>query len=104
MFTKVHVAFDNKTLHDRDLAAFESLWILMDCTEKVQYHIGFDFRSEETELILVDESDTASFKGHEMFAKLIEGRVCICFTATPDNCDGQGVEAQAIQALQFKQF
>jgi len=52
-----------------------------------------DFATEETELIIVDESDTASFESPERFAGLINGRACICFTATPDNCDGKGVEA-----------
>lgn len=93
MFTKVHIAFDNKALMERDLKDFESIWILLGCQDKVQYHIGLDFATEETELIIVDESDTASFESPERFAGLINGRACICFTATPDNCDGKGVEA-----------
>ena len=93
MFTKVHIAFDNKVLHDRDLKDFESLWILLNCKDKVQYHIGLDFPTEETELIIMDESDTASFNNPNRFAGLIDVRACICFTATPDNCDGKGAEA-----------
>lgn len=31
MFTKVHIAFDNKVLMERDLKDFESLWILLGC-------------------------------------------------------------------------
>jgi len=104
MFTKVHISFENNALMERDLAAFESLWILMDCKDKVEYHIGLDFATEDTELIIMDESDTASFRSPTRFAGLIDGRACICFTATPDNCDGKGVEASLIQALQFKQY
>ena len=104
MFTKVHISFDNETLKTRDLKDFESLWILLGCQEKVQYHVGRDFAAEETELIIVDESDTATFDSPERFAGLIDGRACICFTATPDNCDGRGIEAQVVQALQFKQY
>ena len=81
---------------ERDLKDFESLWILLGCQDKVQYHIGLDFPTKETELIIVDESDTASFYSPDRFAGLVDGRVCICFTATPDNCDGKGVEAQVI--------
>ena len=106
MFTKVHIAFDNKALMERDLKDFESLWILLNCKDKVEYHIGLDFVTGENELIIVDESDTVSFNAPEKFAQLIDGTACICFTATPDNCDGKGkgVEAQVIQALKFKQY
>ena len=96
MFTKVHLVFDNETLKGRDLKDFESLWTLLGCQEKVQYHIGQDFVAVEGELIIVDESDTPMFEAPERFAKLIDGIACICFTATPDNCDGKGVEAQVI--------
>lgn len=47
----------------------------------------------------MDESDTTMFESPEKFASLINGRACICLTATPDNCDGKGVEAKVIQAL-----
>lgn len=104
MFTKVHIVFDNEHLKSRDLADFESLWILLGYEDKVQYHVGFDFATEDTELIIIDESDTAMFDSPVRFAKLIDRRACICFTATPDNCDGKGVEAQVIQALHFKQY
>lgn len=52
----------------------------------------------------MDESDTATFDSPENFAKLIQGRACICFTATPDNGDGGGVEAKVVKALQLKVF
>ena len=38
------------------------------------------------------------------FAKFIEKKFCICFTATPSNCDQQGVEAEVVKALGFKQY
>ena len=104
MFTKVHIAFENEHLKARDLKDFESLWVLLNCKDKVEYHIGLDFTTEDNELIIIDESDTAMFDVPENFAHLIEGRACICFTATPDNCDGNGVESKVIQALHCKQY
>ena len=52
----------------------------------------------------MDESDTATFNTPDAFIKLINGRACICFTATPDNCDGKGVEAKVISALKLEVF
>jgi hypothetical protein len=52
----------------------------------------------------LDESDTATFNTPDAFIKLINGRACICFTATPDNCDGKGVEAKVISALKLEVF
>jgi hypothetical protein len=55
-------------------------------------------------MVIVDESDTATFNTPDAFIKLINGRACICFTATPDNCDGKGVEAKVISALKLEVF
>lgn len=38
------------------------------------------------------------------FAKFMEKKFCVCFTATPSNCDQQGVEAEVVKALGFKQY
>ena len=38
------------------------------------------------------------------FAKFIKKKFCVCFTATPSNCDQQGVEAEVVKALGFKQY
>jgi len=61
MFSKVHIAFENEHLRARDHADFESLWILLNCEDKIEYHTGYNFTANEGELIIVDESDTAMF-------------------------------------------
>jgi hypothetical protein len=33
----------------------------------------------------------------ESFAKLVDGCACLCFTATPDNCDEKDAEAKNYQ-------
>jgi len=38
------------------------------------------------------------------FAELINGCFCICFTATPDNCDSKGPERKTVNSLGFKRF
>lgn len=38
----------------------------------------------------------------EKFSTLIDGKCCVCFTATPDNCDAKGAEAKLITTLGFK--
>ena len=44
------------------------------------------------------------FEPLKAFADFIENKFRICFTATPSNCDQQGVEAEVIKALGFKQY
>jgi hypothetical protein len=44
------------------------------------------------------------FESPKAFANFIENKFCICFTATPSNCDQQGVETEVIKALGFKQY
>jgi hypothetical protein len=44
------------------------------------------------------------FEEPKAFAKFLIGTFCVCFTATPSNCDPQGVETEVIRALGFKQY
>lgn len=71
----------------RDQTDFESYWILLGCEEQVSYHIGCNFMPEEGALIIVDEADTFMLGQPTEFTQFIEANACICFTATPDNCD-----------------
>jgi hypothetical protein len=89
---------------ERDKADFEDLWRLAECQDNVEYRVGYDFEPEENALILVDESDKLMFNEPKNFKKFIEKKFCVCFTATPSNCDQQGVEAEAVKALGFKQY
>ena len=89
---------------ERDKTDFEDLWNLAGCREKVEYPIGCCFEPEANSLILIDESDRVMFESPKMFTDFVDGKFCICFTATPSNCDKQGVEAEVIKALGFRQF
>ena len=104
MFKKVHLVFGNKHLMERDRADFKDLWRLAGCENQVEYHVGCDFEPEENSLILIDESDRVMFESPKAFTDFIENKFCICFTATPSNCDQQGVETEVIKALGFKQY
>ncbi|MFN9907073.1 MAG: hypothetical protein ACK56F_13300 [bacterium] len=55
-------------------------------------------------MVLIDESDRLIFDEPKNFAKFVEKKFCICFTATPSNCDQQGVETEVVKALEFKQY
>jgi len=103
MFKKVHMVFDNKHLMQRDKQDFEDLWRLTQSENKVEYHVELDFEPEENSLILVDESDRLMFEQPKFFAGFIKKKFCICFTATPDNCDQHGVEAEVTKVLDFEQ-
>jgi len=84
---KVHLVFDNIHLLERDKVDFNDLWTQAGCSDKIKYHVGCDFMPEENSLILVDESDLVMFEQPKSFADFINGKFCICFTATPNNCD-----------------
>ena len=102
-FTKVHLVFENEHLLDRDRADFESYWILLGYEDSsyVEYHLGCEFKAAQGELVIVDEADTFIFNEPQAFSAMVEECCCICFTATPDNCDAKGVEAKVISALKF---
>jgi len=104
MFKKVHLVYANKHLMLRDKADFEDLWRLAQCQNRVECHVGYDFQAEQDSLILVDESDRSKFDHPEAFEAFIEDKFCVCLTATPSNCDEQGIEAETIKSLGFKQF
>ena len=66
--------------------------------------MGTDFVCKQGELVIVDEADTFMLNNPEKFAALIQECCCICFTATPDNCDPNGVEAKVTATLKFKKL
>ena len=43
------------------------------------------------------------FNEPKNFKKFVEKKFCVCFTATPNNCDQQGIETEVVKALGFKQ-
>lgn len=98
------MVYDNKHLMERDKADFEDLWRLAECQDKVEHYVGYTFKPEENSLVLIDESDRATFEAPRAFAAFINQKFCVCFTATPSNCDQEGVEAEVIKALGFTQY
>lgn len=38
------------------------------------------------------------------FAEFIDGKACICLTATPDNEDAEGVEVNVSQTIGFSRY
>jgi hypothetical protein len=87
---------------ERDRADFAEFWILLGYDEKhVQYHVGCNFTAAKGELVIVDESDVPMLNDTENFIKLVNECACLCFTATPDDCDERGIEAKLIGKLGF---
>lgn len=104
MYTKVHIVFENEYLMTRDQYDFMSYWILLECKEKVSYHIGCSFTPEVGSLVIVDEADTFMLGQPDVFTQFIVANACICFTATPDDGDINGTEAKVVRALKFQKF
>lgn len=87
----VYIVHENKHLMTRDSTDFRVYWELLNATESVSYKVGLDFIPKPNSLIIFDEADAFIFNDPVKFSILISGCFCICFTATPDNCDPQGV-------------
>jgi preprotein translocase subunit SecA len=58
---KVHLVFENQYLMERDRADFYSMFEMCDLAEKIEYHVGIDFRPAEKEVVIVDEADCFVF-------------------------------------------
>lgn len=70
----------------------------------MKYKVGLDFVPEPNSLLIFDEADRFLLKDSARFNKLINGCFCICFTATPDNCDAKGVQRLVLDTLQFSRY
>jgi anthranilate/para-aminobenzoate synthase component II len=56
------------------------------------------------DVLIIDEADSFIFNAPEAFKKLVSNNKCICLTATPDDCDGKGMEKAIVDALGFKRL
>ena len=94
------MAFENEHLLKRDQSEFEYYWMLLSFgDDKIEYHVGHDFTVEAGELVVVDEADALMFKDPTAFQKFTSSCACICFTATPDNQQANGIEAKVVAAI-----
>jgi hypothetical protein len=93
-------------LLDRDRSEFDLFWLLLGYSEghEIEYHLGIDFEVAIGELIIIDEADCFIFNSPDLFMKLVRENACICFTATPDNNDVNGVEARLLDAFGLARF
>ena len=57
----------------------------------IQYHIGLDFKTNDNDLIIIDEADQLILSDPQKFYKFSQRKFCICLTATADNKDQDGV-------------
>jgi superfamily II DNA helicase RecQ len=105
MFTKVHMVFENQHLLDRDKADFADILEMLGYDEtRFEYHTDLNFVCLPGELVIIDEADCFMFKDPSAFKLFATEACCLCFTATPDNQDPNGIEARVITALEFKRF
>ena len=100
--TKVHLVFDSKHFKERDEREFSDWWELNGISGSVEYHIGLDFDSKPTDIILIDEADEVILSDHAKFEKKVKSSRCICLTATPDNENKNGVERETLNLSGFK--
>ena len=87
----VYIVHENKHLMERDSSDFKVFWDMLDAKEFVTYQVGLDFIPKANSLIVFDEADAFIFRDPVKFNSVISSCFCICFTATPDNCDPKGV-------------
>lgn len=56
------MVFTNRHLQERDHKDFEDMWILIGCSDRVEYHVGYDFITQKDELVIIDEADIFMFE------------------------------------------
>ena len=86
------MVFPTERLMTRDKEEFAQFWKLAGMQDKVTYHVGLDFEFTDTELLIIDESDTLIFGDPVAFAAVLKKARCICLTATPDDNNRKGAE------------
>lgn len=62
MFYRVHFVYSNKHLQTRDERDFEDMWEFIEVKPKILYHVGYDFDTEQGDLVIIDEADTFMFE------------------------------------------
>ena len=70
----------------------------------MEYKVGLDFVPEENSLIIFDEADRFMLHDTEKFAALLNGCLCICLTATPDDGDSKGLWRLVVDTLRFSRM
>ena len=86
----------------RDQEAFRFYWDVLG--DRVHFQVGLDFAPKPEDVIVVDEADYFIFSDLTVFLDKIKYNPTICFTATIDNDDKQGVERSLIQAWKFQLY
>ena len=86
----------------RDQEAFRFYWDVLG--DRVHFQVGLDFSPQPDNMIIVDEAGYFLFSDLNSFIDKIKYNPTICFTATIDNDDKQGVERKLIQAGKFQVY
>ena len=102
MYSKVHIVYDCEQLKKRDTDDFDGYLGLIE--GEVEYHVGIDFVAAEGELVVIDEADALLYNDPVKFRDFICVNACICFTATPDDWDPNGMDSKVLVAMKFAKY
>jgi len=72
---------------------------LLDDPNLVESHTDIDFEVQDGELVIVDESDSLMYSDPEKFRDFVAKCACVCFTATPDDQELNGMDAKVLAAM-----
>jgi hypothetical protein len=54
--------------------------------------------------VIIDEADALMYGNPEKFREFIAANAWICFTATPDDQDPDGMDAKVLVAMKFARY
>jgi hypothetical protein len=91
-------------LLQRDQEAFRKYWLITQCEERVEYHLGLNFAKDGKGVVICDEADELIFDNPGNFKKSTQQCKVIALTATPDNGNALGLENAVLKALNFSIF
>jgi len=72
---------------------------LLDDPNLVESHTDIDFEVQDGELVIVDESDSLMYSNPDKFRDFVAKCACVCFTATPDDQEPNGMDAKVLIAM-----
>lgn len=65
--SKVYFVFENDYLKKRDTDEFDNYWVLLNCQDKISYHVDIDFVPSPGSLVIIDEADVFIFNNPQSF-------------------------------------
>ena len=101
---KIYLVYVNKILMRKDIEQFEDLWNLMPNGDRIEHHSDLNFTPSGAGVVIIDECDEYILQDPYAFRKFSKKCRCICLSGTCSESYSEGIERNALNAMNFKIF